>query len=139
MTAGLGEVRKQLRKEVSAQPLDTPHESSLKAGMRKLVGSRFKKGGMSKVGKRHVMVAKVGFGVGKKSDARMSKGTTSGVGVTRTTAHWYVLGTSEMGALFEGAVDRAASTAGPMAMSAAVKKAKQRFEKLAAKQAKRRR
>jgi|GEM_PF-4296159 len=139
--AGMATVTRAIRKEVSATPTNTAHEASLKTGMRKLVGSRFKRGGLDKMQRMHATVAKIGFGVGKKSNARMSRGETEGVGVTRSTAHWFVLGTpnrkshGHVRPLFLDAVPNAVASCGEQAMQAAVAKAKKRFETLAAKRA----
>ncbi len=143
MKAAMARMARGLRKEVTRQGVETAHAASLKAGMRKSVGSRFLKGGIDKAGRSHATVAKVGFAVGKKGDDRMSKGTTGGVGVTRQTTHWFVLGTpervpGEVKEIFGNTVARAANTHGDLALRAGIRKAKQRFEKLAAKRAKRR-
>lgn len=143
--AGLSVLARDIRKAVSAAPVSTPHAASLKAGMRKLVGSRFVKGGMDKLGRAHPIVAKVGFGVGKKSDDRMSKGETEGtnknrVGVTRGTAHWFTLGVQgrnpggDMPAFFKGIVGQVAQSSGEKAMQAVVTKSKARFLKLVEKE-----
>lgn len=148
VNAGMTVMVRQGRKEVSAQSVQTEHAASLKSGMRKLLAKRFNKGGLDRMGRRHAMVGKVGFGVGKKTEDRMSRGETAThprrVGVTRSTAHWFVLGTpdrtpGQVPELFEGVIDRAVSASGEAAMQAAVNKAKQRFEVLAAKAAKRKR
>lgn len=142
--AGMTVVARQIRKEINSQQVDTEHAASLKAGLRKLVGSRFQRGGLDKMKRMKAMVAKVGLAVGKKSDDRMSQGTTAThkrrVGVTRKTAHWFVLGTpnrqpGQVPDLFAGAVGRAAGACGETAMQAAVAKAKQRLERAAARAA----
>jgi hypothetical protein len=143
--AGMTKMAAQMRKTVSATPCDTAHAASLKAGMRKLIGARFNRGGVDKAGKNHVMVAKVGFAVGKKPDGRLSRGETATnkrrVGVTKQTAHWFVLGTpnrehSQISPIFKDVVPKSLASGGEAAMQAAVKKAKQRFEKIAAKKLK---
>ncbi|HUT92914.1 MAG TPA: hypothetical protein VMY37_25705 [Thermoguttaceae bacterium] len=139
-------VRKHIRKEINSQECHTAHAASLKAGMRKSVGGSFKKGGLDHLGRRHATIAKVGLGVGKKGEARLSRGQTEDakgkrLGVTPETLHWFVLRTptrsrSQVPPLFEGVVERATASAGEPSMQAAVTKAKQRFERDAARLAK---
>jgi hypothetical protein len=142
MRGGLTAMAKSIRKEVNATPIKSEHESSLKAGMRKAVGSRFVKGGVSRIGKRTELVAKAGFAVGKKKDVRLSRGETHGVGVTRKTVHWFVLpgkgGRNEL-PKFDNVIDRAVSNGGEVAMQAVAKKSMARFEKLSVKEAAKRR
>ena len=140
--AGMTVMTKAIRREVNATSTGTPHEASLKAGMRKAVGKRFKKGGLDKLGRFHRTLAVVGFGVGKErgDTKRYSRGTTASndkrYGVTQATAHLFVLGTKRgLPPLFEGCVPRAVASSGEAAMQAAVTKAKQRFETLAARRA----
>ena len=144
--AAMTVVHSQIRKEINAQPCETEHAASLKAGMRKSVGSVFKKGGLDRIGRSHAQVAKVGLGVAKKGEGRLSRGETidrkgKRLGVTPTTLHWFVLGTptrktpGRVPPIFEGVVPRAAAAAGEAAMQAAVAKAKQRFERDAARAA----
>lgn len=135
--AGLSTMASAVRRGVNATEAGTENEASLKSGMRRLVGSRFEKGGVDRLGKSHETIAKVGFGVGKKSDERMSLGETKGVGVTRRTLHWFVLGTTRMAAIFDEVVANAVASSGEAAMQKAVTKAKRRFEILAARAAKR--
>ena len=91
-------IKKVIRANVNAQPVNTDHEASLKAGVRKSVGSSVKKAKSGQV--QHGYVLKVGFGVGAKGakrDRRLSSGETIGqgkrIGVSARNIHWFVLGT----------------------------------------------
>jgi len=140
--AGISVMTRAMRKEVTATPVGTEHEASLKAGARKAIKSRFLKGGLDRLGRQHKTVAIIGFGVARKrgNAERLSKGTTDRPGrhgVAQATVHWFVLGTPKrapttMPAFFDDVAERAAASSGEQATQVALQKAKQRFEILAA-------
>lgn len=67
----------------------------LKRAARQAIGKRFRKGGVSKIGKVTTPVALVGFGVGKRKSKGTGEGKSRGVGISASNIHWFVLGTAK--------------------------------------------
>jgi hypothetical protein len=127
---------KEVRRQVNATSLTTPHAASLKKGVRRAVGKRFEK---KRPGQEYRGL--VGFAVGRKGKKRtqtLSKEQTEGMHVSAQNVHWFVLGATifgskKMPAYFEKCVPNAVAASGEPAMAAAVQKAKQRILKEARK------
>lgn len=82
--AALTPVAQAMRKAVTASDAS----ADLKRAARKTISSRFAKS-MGRGEKQ----AKVGFGVGKKKEAKRSGNNRGGVGVGSANIHWFALGT----------------------------------------------
>lgn len=134
--AGMQVMVKEVRRQVNATSIDTPHATSLKRGARRAVGKRFEK---RRAGQD--LRGVVGFAVGRKGGRRsetLSSGLTEGVHVAAANIHWFVLGARIFGRYwmlgqFEDCVPNAVAASGEPAMNAAVQKSKQRILKEARK------
>lgn len=113
MRAGMTEVAKEVRRQITTEPLPTVEKKEKRQriikSIKKTVGTRLKK-------YKGITQAKIGFGAGKK---RMSKAAgaenrearkkagKSGVGIGAQNIHWFVLGTDNMDPLIGDVLQRA--------------------------------
>jgi hypothetical protein len=89
--AGMARIGRALRAAVMASSAP----DAVKREARRTIAQRVRKG---KGADRGLSIAKIGFGVGKTSQAQITKraarrGTNKGVGLAKEDVHWFVLGT----------------------------------------------
>jgi hypothetical protein len=117
-------IKRVMRANVNAVPVNTEHGASVKKGVRQTLGHHTKKD------PTHGYILRVGFGVGIRGASRLkrqSAGTTKGKGISAKNVHWFVLGAGPpkrrgvIDPFFAGVIANSVRDAGPTAATALIK------------------